>query len=149
MPPRHAELRLTIGSRYEELDLVDALSEAVLKHAQFSGEDLEHAGLAVREAAANAVEHGNGAGSDKPVEVVIRMNDHLLTVRVRDQGAGFDPCAIPDPLAPENLLKPKGRGVFLMRRFMDEVEFDFAPGTVVTMRKHLAAQIDMQQEEEV
>lgn len=150
MPPVHAEVRLTIHSRYEEIDLVDALAEAVLKYAKFSGEDLEHASLAVREAAANAVEHGNGQHSEKPVEVVMRVNARVLTIRVRDQGNGFDPLALPDPLAPENLLKPKGRGVFLMQRFMDEVDFDFAPGTVVTMRKHLAAPTtDKQTEEEV
>ena len=150
MPPRHSEVRLTIDSRFEDLELVDALSETVLAYVDVSGEELEHASLAVREAAANAVEHGNGPDSDEPVEILLQLNARTLTVSVRDQGNGFDPRTLPDPLAPENLMKPKGRGVFLMKRFMDEVEFDFASGTVVTLRKHLAAPAtDTQQEEDV
>ena len=140
MPPRHSEVRLTIDSRFEDLELVDALSETVLAYVDVSGEELEHASLAVREAAANAVEHGNGPDSDEPVEILLQLNARTLTVSVRDQGNGFDPGTLPDPLAPENLMK----------RFMDEVEFDFASGTVVTLRKHLAAPAtDTQQEEDV
>ncbi len=63
----------------------------------------------------------------------------LLTVRVRDQGNGFDPDQVPDPLAPENLLKPRGRGIFLTRRFMDSVDYDFEDGTVVIMTKKIEA----------
>lgn len=132
-----AEVKLRIGSRFEDLDLVDVLADAVLRFAGLSGESLEHATLAIREAAANAVQHGNGAGSELPVELSIRIERDQLVVRVRDAGEGFDLDALPDPLAPENLLKPKGRGIFLMKRFMDEVEFEFDTGTVVTMRKSL------------
>lgn len=132
-----AEVKLRIGSCFEDLDLVDVLADAVLRFAGLSGESLEHATLAIREAAANAVQHGNGAGSELPVELSIRIERDQLVVRVRDAGEGFDLDALPDPLAPENLLKPKGRGIFLMKRFMDEVEFEFDTGTVVTMRKSL------------
>ena len=60
-----------------------------------------------------------------------------VVVRVEDQGVGFDPQALPDPLKPDNLLKTSGRGIFFMNQFMDEIDYTFAPqgGTIVTMRK--------------
>ena len=63
------------------------------------------------------------------------MEEQQLTVRVKDSGNGFKPERVADPLAPENLLKPRGRGIFLIRQFMDEVEFEFDGGTVIVMRK--------------
>lgn len=132
-----AEVRLTIGSRFEDLELVDTVVDAVLTHADILDDHLEHTSLAIREAAANAIEHGNGQGSDKKVDILIRLEAGLLTVTVRDQGSGFDPDQVPDPLAPENLLKPRGRGIFLTRRFVDSVEYDFDGGTVMTLRKKL------------
>lgn len=134
-----AEVRLAIGSRFEDLDLVDTVADAVLKHTSIPEDQLEHTSLAIREAAANAIEHGNGAGSDKRVDIQILMEEDRLTVIVRDQGEGFDPETVADPLAPENLLKPRGRGIFLTRQFMDEIEYGFDEGTVMTMRKNFAA----------
>lgn len=134
-----AEVRLAIGSRFEDLDLVDTVSDAVLKHTSIPEGQLEHTSLAIREAAANAIEHGNGPGSDKRVDIQILMEADHLTVIVRDQGKGFDPETVADPLAPENLLKPRGRGIFLTRQFMDEIEYGFDEGTVMTMRKNFAA----------
>ncbi len=133
-----AEVRLTIGSRFEDLDLVDTVCEAVLKHVEIPDDHLEHTSLAIREAAANGIEHGNGEGSGKRVDILIRMEAEELIVEVRDEGSGFDPDGVADPLAPENLLKPRGRGIFLTRRFMDAVEYQFDGGTVMTMRKKLA-----------
>ena len=134
-----AEVRLTIGSQFEDLDLLDTVSEAVLTHAEIPDDYLEHTALAIREAAANAIEHGNGQGSDEKVDILIRLEAELLTVEVRDRGSGFDPDQIPDPLAPENLLKPRGRGIFLTRRFVDSVEYEFDGGTVMILRKKLGA----------
>ncbi len=143
-----AEVRLTIGSRFEDLDLVDTVSGAVLEHVEIPDDYLEHTSLAIREAAANAIEHGNGPGSGKRVEISIRIDVGQLTVEVRDQGAGFDPDRIPDPLAPENLLKPRGRGIFLTRRFMDEVAYEFDGGTVMIMRKRLGRATASAEQEE-
>jgi len=130
-----AEVRLAIGSGFEDLDLVDTVSEAVLKHSNIDPDQLENTALAVREAAANAIEHGNGPDSGAKVEIRILMENDLLTVRVKDNGTGFKPESVADPLAPENLLKPRGRGIFLIRQFMDEVDFEFDGGTVIVMRK--------------
>jgi serine/threonine-protein kinase RsbW len=130
-----AEVRLAIGSGFEDLDLVDTVSEAVLKHSNIDPDELENTALAVREAAANAIEHGNGPDSGTKVEIAILMESDLLTVRVKDNGSGFKPEDVANPLEPENLLKPRGRGIFLIRQFMDEVDFEFDGGTVIVMRK--------------
>ncbi len=134
------EVRITIRSRFEDLDLVDSMSEALLRHLGFAGEAVERATLAVREAAANAIQHGNGAGSEDPVSIRFQIDGRDLVIEVADRGQGFDPDSLPDPLAPENLLKTSGRGILLMKSLLDDVAFRFEDhgGTVVTMRKHLA-----------
>lgn len=133
-----AEIRLFIRSRFEEIDLVDGVATAVLSHAGIEENELEHLVLAIREAVANAVEHGHALEESEAVEVRIAVGEEGLNVEVRDRGEGFDPRGLPDPVAPENLLKPRGRGIFLMRSFMDEVTFRFpGRGTVVTLRKVL------------
>lgn len=137
MPIENAEVRLIIENRFEDLDLVDSVSDSVLGFLGLEGNDREHTSLAIREAAANAIEHGNGVGSDKKVDIQMELGSEILIVRVRDEGDGFDPDAVPDPLAPENLLKPRGRGIFLSRRFVDEIDYEFDGGTLMTLRKKL------------
>ena len=94
-------------------------------------------GMALREALANAIKHGNRQDEKKRVFVRFTIHRRSLEVEVRDEGTGFDPQAVPDPLAPENLLKAYGRGIFFMRQFMDEVTHSFPPkgGTTVRMVK--------------
>lgn len=139
MTPRRTDVRITIRSRFDELDLVDSVSEAVLRALHFGEEAIERTSLAVREAAANAILHGNGPDGDDPVSICFRAEHRELTIEVEDCGAGFDPDSLPDPLAPENLLKTTGRGILLMRSFMDDVAFSFETdgGTLVTMRKQM------------
>jgi len=133
------EIHLRIASRFEDLELVDQLVETLLHYLGQGEDDTANTALAVREAAANALQHGNRLDSDKPADIRISADSGWLTVEVTDEGPGFDPASVPDPLAPENLLKPTGRGLLLMRNFMDEVSFDFpeAAGTVVRMRKRI------------
>ena len=135
------ELRLTISSVFEDLDLVDRMVEGFLELLSFDPEKRPNVVLAVREAAANAIQHGNKLDSDLPVEVACNFDGQDFRVTVADRGAGFDLEGLPDPLAPENLLKPTGRGILLIRNFMDEVTFEFpeAGGTLVSMRKRIAA----------
>lgn len=135
-------LRLRISSRYEEIDLVDLVTESLLSFLGFDEQTRERTCLAVREAVANAVEHGNRLDATKPVEIRYAVEDDEVVVRVSDQGTGFDPKTLPDPRSPENILKPKGRGIFLMRAFMDEVDFSFdnSTGTTVRMRQRRVAQ---------
>jgi len=93
--------------------------------------------MAVRESVTNAMVHGNQEDESKSVEVVFNCHDNELEIEVRDQGEGFDPANVPDPTNAENLLKTSGRGIFLMRTFMDEIEWRNRPegGTAVRMTK--------------
>ena len=93
--------------------------------------------MAVREAVTNAMVHGNQEDEAKSVEVIFNCLENALEIEVRDQGEGFDAANVPDPTEPANILKPSGRGIFLMRTFMDEVEWSARPegGTAVRMVK--------------
>jgi serine/threonine-protein kinase RsbW len=87
------------------------------------------------------MKHGNGHDQSKRVKVQFTLLEQALEVRVQDEGPGFEPQEVPDPLAPENLLKAYGRGIFFMKQFMDEVSYSFPKkgGTVVRMVKRVAA----------
>ena len=99
--------------------------------------------MAVREAAVNAVLHGNEYDPSKTMTVSMENNGTSLVFKIADQGKGVDPDTLPDPLAPENLLRGTGRGIFLIRSFMDEVHFrHLNPGTELTLVKHLAPAAD-------
>jgi serine/threonine-protein kinase RsbW len=99
-------------------------------------DDAEPVALAIREALSNALVHGNRCDPEKTIAICVALKDDgSLFVSVKDSGSGFDPNALPNPLALENLLSNHGRGIFLMRQFMDEVEFNFDHGTEVRMRR--------------
>ena len=89
-------------------------------------------GVAMRESVINAIKHGNAEDETKRVTVELRLeppaNPAELVARVTDQGPGFDPATVADPLAPENLLRPSGRGIFFMRSFMDDLRLRRVPG---------------------
>lgn len=92
--------------------------------------------VALAEALANAMLYGNGSDPAKRVRVDVTVSDHQVTARVTDQGAGFDPTAVDDPTTPDNIRKPGGRGLFLMRQLLDEVRFNDR-GNSVTLVLHL------------
>jgi len=93
--------------------------------------------MAVSEAITNAIVHGNKEDEAKTVELTLNCLGRELEIEVKDQGEGFDPTSIPDPTDPANILKTSGRGIFLMRTFMDEVQWSMRPegGTTVRMTK--------------
>ncbi len=93
--------------------------------------------VAVREAITNAMVHGNKEDEAKTIELTLNCLGRELEIEVKDQGEGFDPTSIPDPTEPANILKTSGRGIFLMRTFMDEVQWSMRPegGTTVRMTK--------------
>jgi len=145
MLTRGGTVRLQIHSKFEMLDFVQAVSDRM---AQLGGldEDAVHwIGVAVRESVINAIKHGNREDVQKLVTVEFTFAPAAapleLVVRVLDQGAGFDPQGIADPLAPENLLKASGRGIFFMRSFMDDVTLKRASegGMEVRMVKKLSS----------
>lgn len=94
--------------------------------------------VAASEAVNNAILHGNGSDPSKTVRLCLRATKHLLTIRVDDEGRGFNAKTLPNPLADENLLKEHGRGVFLIRSLVDEVRFlRFRKGSAVVMKVRL------------
>jgi serine/threonine-protein kinase RsbW len=112
------------------VDFVQVVSDHV-SHSIGLDEDSAHwVGVAIRESVINAIKHGNRNDASKRVFVEFETstdNVPSLAIRVRDEGEGFDPDTIADPLAPENLLKSSGRGIFLIRNFMDDVQLQRAP----------------------
>lgn len=131
----HAQL--TVASRFESIELVQAVVDDLLQQADLDGEMRHWVGLAVREAVANAIKHGNGVDDSKRVRIEARVEADQVVVRITDQGPGFDLSDVKDPLAPENLLRPGGRGIFYMRQLMDRVDFRFGEdgGTEVVLTK--------------
>ncbi len=134
------QVQVAIGSRLENIELVQIAIEASLDLLALDEQTAHRIGLAVREAVANAIEHGNGGDPDKRVEIDCVLESDRVIVRVEDEGVGFDPKTLPDPLKPDNLLKTSGRGLFFMNEFMDEIDYTFGPdgGTIVTMKKTIA-----------
>ena len=130
---------LTLPSRIEAVnEAADAVAE-VLKRAGLGEEVAFAVDLAIREAVTNAVLHGNKENQMKAVRVHVSTSPDSIELSVHDEGSGFNPEAVPDPTAAENILKTSGRGIFFMRNFMDEVEWLIRPegGTTVRMRKTL------------
>lgn len=128
----------TLDSTLDSVDKAEGTARWVANGAGFEDEEIDRIAMAVREAAVNAVLHGNAYDPGKKVRIEFEANPRALVIRIRDEGAGMDEAQIPDPLSPENLLKTSGRGIFLMRAFMDEVRIRNAqPGTEITLIKHV------------
>ena len=134
-------VKITIASTLELIDIITLTADHFAKLSGFDEEELYRINLAVRESVANAIEHGNKYNAEKNVEARFRLTEGLLSVSIRDHGAGFDPATLPDPLDPENLLNPAGRGILYMRSFMDEVDLIRHPegGMQITMVKNRPA----------
>ena len=119
-------VRLEFGSAFDMLDFVQVVSDYIGRMAGLDDDSLHWVSVAVRECVVNAIKHGNRNDESKRVVVefspVPPHDPEELVIRVEDEGEGFDPEEIADPLAPENLLKSSGRGIFLIRSFMDDVE---------------------------
>ncbi|MDE2850977.1 MAG: ATP-binding protein [Acidobacteriota bacterium] len=139
--PVQQTIRLSIGSRYENIELVQAVLDETLESLPIDEETSYWMGIALREALANAIKHGNGLDPEKKVDVCLAVDESGVDITVEDQGSGFDPGAVADPLAPDNLLKTEGRGIFYMRRFMDKIDYDFGAdgGTKVRLHKKFGA----------
>ena len=120
-------VRVDFHSSLEMLDLIQLVSDHIGRRAGLDEEALHWVGVALRESVINAIKHGNCSDVRKRVHVEFTMlqGDEVpgLAIRVRDEGCGFDPSTIADPLAQENLLKSTGRGILMMRSFMDEMTF--------------------------
>jgi serine/threonine-protein kinase RsbW len=129
-----------LDSNLGSVDSAEELAVGVAQRAGFDEDDLMKIGMAVRESMVNAVAHGNRYNKNKKVRITVASNTERFTVRIADEGDGFDFSSLPDPLSQENLMRASGRGIFLIRSFMDEFQIRrLEPvGTEVTLVKYMA-----------
>ena len=147
--PRRVDV--TLDSKVESVDLGEELARQVADTAGFDEDEQYKISMAVRECVINALKHGNRGDESKRVQLKFSLQPDRLVVQVGDQGRGFDLAAVPDPLADDNLLRCSGRGLFLVRCFMDELRVGpgEAGGAVVTMSKKYSSNHDKSAESKV
>jgi serine/threonine-protein kinase RsbW len=127
-----------LDSTLDSVDRAEAMVMDMAVRAGFPEEELHKLGMAVRESMVNAVVHGNRYNLKKKVHLTVTDSGDQLTIVITDEGEGFDSATLPDPLAEDNLLRQSGRGLLLMRAFVDEVSIRRAPplGTQVRLVKY-------------
>jgi serine/threonine-protein kinase RsbW len=134
-------LEITLETQVESVNLAEEMCLRVAEAAGFGEDDCYRIGMSVREGVINAFHYGNQERPDKKIHLAVDLTPDRMVIHVVDEGTGFNLCDVPDPLAEENLLSTSGRGIFLMRAFMDE--FDVVPGKTggaeIVMSKKLPA----------
>ena len=127
---------MVVPSDQEYLADVDAFLEATLRGYGADESVIADIAISVSELVNNAMLHGNKSSPDKAVTIQISRSDGSVSIRISDQGGGFDPDSIDDPLAKENLLKEVGRGIFIVKSLMDKVDVKATrTGTTITISK--------------
>jgi len=128
---------LTISSERSSIENAVNLAERVAADMKLIDEESDSLAISVSEAVANAIIHGNKFDKNKKVKISIFVKNNRVTVKVKDQGSGFDPEKLNNPIDPENISKEFGRGVFILRNLMDKVDFNFMKsGTEVVFSKN-------------
>jgi serine/threonine-protein kinase RsbW len=132
-------IQIDIGSRFEMVDFVQLVFESIAGQLGFDPDSSHWMSVAVRESVTNGIRHGNKLDPTKRVVIRFEFEGPDFVILVEDEGRGFNPASIPDPLSEENLLRANGRGIFFMKSFMDEVDYRFPPdrGTQVRMVKRI------------
>src|SRR5579871_1651130 len=138
--PSGQTVHLEFTSAFEMLDFVQVVTDHLGRSVGLDDDARHWVSVAIRESVINAIKHGNRNDAAKHVFVDLETRSNgqpELSIRVRDQGEGFEPQEVADPLAPENLLKASGRGIFLIRSFMDNVQLRRSPegGMEISMTK--------------
>jgi serine/threonine-protein kinase RsbW len=130
-----------MDSTLDSVDNAEELAVGLAERAGVDEDDLMKVGMAVRESMVNAVVHGNRYNANKKVRFSVAADAEHFIVRIADEGEGFDFGAVPDPLAPENLMKTSGRGLFLIRSLMDDLQMRQleSGGTELTLIKNLVS----------
>jgi serine/threonine-protein kinase RsbW len=136
-------VREMLDSTLETVAHIEAVAVEIARRVGFRGVSLDHISLATHETITNAVVHGNRYRTEKKVFVAISITQDRFKITIADEGDGFDPMTLPDPLAPERLSEGSGRGVYLSRASMDEyhVRSRDAGGAEVTLVKYLCPQV--------
>jgi len=128
MPATTQRLEVTLETALESVDLAESIVKRVAEASGFSREETDKIAMAVREGVINAYNYGNRHDPHKKIGLVVEFDPDRMIVHVHDEGAGFDPAEIPDPLDEDNLLRTSGRGLFLIRSFMDDFSVRRRPG---------------------
>ena len=125
-----------MGKDVFELDLLsdpkllpelESFIQKILKQLKIDKDKRTGILLAVAEGSTNAMMHGNKWDKSKKIKVTVKLEPARITIRIKDEGKGFNPTEVPDPIAPENILKDSGRGLFIMKTYVDEVYYNFTP----------------------
>ena len=142
MTNHKGEIVLSLPSSDKYIYLLDLVVSYLAREMEFDEETTEQVNLAIIEAGTNAIRHGNKNDPDKTALFRFRIEEDRLIIFVKDSGTGFNPEDVGDPLSPENFMKPCGRGIFLMRALMDEVEYSVeeGDGTQVRLVKYRESQ---------
>jgi serine/threonine-protein kinase RsbW len=126
MAAETSHVEITLETRIESVNLAEEMCLRVASAAGFDDDECHKISMSVREGVINAFHYGNEERPEKKIHLVVELTPEKMIIHVLDEGRGFDLSSVPDPLAEENLLRTSGRGIFLMRAFMDE--FDVARG---------------------
>jgi serine/threonine-protein kinase RsbW len=130
-------ISVRIPSRLELLALLDSVTLSLCERMKFDEETSSQVSMSVIEAGTNAIQHGHRRDASLPVDISFQLYPDRLEVDVHDTGPGFELSNVNgDATTPEHLLDPRGRGIFIMRACMDEVDFDFTNGTHCHLVKH-------------
>ncbi len=134
-------VNVTLETKIECMDLGEEVARRVAMAAGFDEDEQHKICMAVRECLINALQHGNRQDPRKPIGLSFVLHPDRLVVQIRDRGRGFTLSAVADPLAEKHLMKSSGRGLFLVRCFMDELQVESGRngGTVVTMTKRYSS----------
>src|ERR1700730_12569884 len=139
MAPETKHLEVTLETHVESVNLAEEMCLRVAEASGFGEDECYRIGMAVREGVINAFHYGNQEKPEKKIHLAIDLTQDKMVIKVMDEGKGFRLADVADPLAEENLLSTSGRGIFLMRAFMDE--FDVVPGSTggaeIVMSKRL------------
>jgi serine/threonine-protein kinase RsbW len=141
MAQQNPSLEITLETLLESVDLAENIAVRAARAAGFPEEEIHKIGMAVREGVVNAYNYGNKQDRRKKIVMIVEFEPEAMVVHVLDEGRGFELTEIPDPLAEENLLRTSGRGLFLMRAFMDDLVVQRGPsgGAELVMWKKLPA----------
>jgi serine/threonine-protein kinase RsbW len=139
MADKVQRIEVTLETQLDSVDLAESIAMRVAESVGFGEEDVHKIGMSVREGVINAYNYGNQQDRRKKILMTVELGGEKMTVRVLDQGKGFDVSHVPDPLDEENLLRTSGRGLFLMRAFMDEFEVrrGYGGGAELVMVKNI------------
>jgi serine/threonine-protein kinase RsbW len=139
VPPDRRRIEITFQTLLDSVHLAEEMSRCVAASLGFDDDERHKISLAVREGVANAVYYGNQERPEKLIHLVFEVDAERFVVHILDQGRGFSLDDVPNPLAQENLMKTSGRGIFLMKAFMDSLEVfrSSAGGAELVMAKRL------------